>query len=107
MMRLSLVCTFGLFLLRWQVEQFWSIYSHLKRPTELPSSINFHLFREGITPMWEDAQVNNKHTHQAAASHAFLLDLPRCSTISRRISPFGSAVSDGTSVRPLWTPLAR
>lgn len=36
-----------------QVEEFWSVYSHLKRPNDLPSSINYHLFREGIAPMWE------------------------------------------------------
>lgn len=36
------------------VEEFWSVYSHLHRPNDLPSSINYHLFREGIAPMWED-----------------------------------------------------
>jgi len=35
-------------------EQFWSIYSHLVKPGELPSHSDFHLFKMGIKPMWED-----------------------------------------------------
>jgi len=40
------------------VEQFWSLYSHLLRPSELMSNSDFHLFKNGIKPMWED--VNNR-----------------------------------------------
>ncbi|XP_057337797.1 eukaryotic translation initiation factor 4E type 2 [Microplitis mediator] len=36
------------------VEQFWSLYSHLSRPSELIPSSDFHLFKNGIKPMWED-----------------------------------------------------
>ncbi|KAK7790882.1 hypothetical protein R5R35_010746 [Gryllus longicercus] len=36
------------------VEQFWAIYSHLARPSELQSHSDFHLFKVGIKPMWED-----------------------------------------------------
>lgn len=60
------------------VEQFWSYYTHLRRPdeqpptsrdhstsnnniqtattptTSTPSAFTLHLFRTGITPMWED-----------------------------------------------------
>ena len=35
-------------------EQFWSLYSHLVKPGELPSHSDFHLFKMGIKPMWED-----------------------------------------------------
>ncbi|KAG8258695.1 Eukaryotic translation initiation factor 4E type 2 [Homalodisca vitripennis] len=45
---LKLVGRFG------SVEQFWSIYSHLVRPSELQSHCDFHLFKTGIKPMWED-----------------------------------------------------
>jgi translation initiation factor 4E len=38
------------------VEQFWQSYSHLKHPSELPSHSDYHLFRSGIEPLWEDAQ---------------------------------------------------
>lgn len=37
------------------IEEFWHIYSHLARPNELPPSIDYHFFREGIVPLWEDA----------------------------------------------------
>lgn len=40
------------------VEEFWSIYSHMKRVSTLPTSFDYHLFQEGIKPMWEDS--NNK-----------------------------------------------
>ncbi|XP_072021749.1 eukaryotic translation initiation factor 4E type 2-like [Amphiura filiformis] len=36
------------------VEQFWALYSHLARPCELTSSSDYHLFKQGIKPMWED-----------------------------------------------------
>lgn len=41
------------------VEQFWSLYSHLVRPSELTTSTDFHLFKVGIKPMWED-EANQK-----------------------------------------------
>lgn len=44
---LKLLATFG------TVEQFWSVYSYLIRPAELPGHFDFHLFKEGIKPMWE------------------------------------------------------
>lgn len=37
------------------IEEFWSIYNHLIRPNEL-SSIDYHFFREGVQPSWEDPQ---------------------------------------------------
>lgn len=36
-------------------EQFWTIYSHLRRPNVLPVNSDIHLFRTGIKPVWEDA----------------------------------------------------
>uniref|UniRef100_A0A672GFH6 Eukaryotic translation initiation factor 4E type 2-like n=1 Tax=Salarias fasciatus TaxID=181472 RepID=A0A672GFH6_SALFA len=35
------------------VEQFWRFYSHLVRPGDLSGHSDFHLFKEGIKPMWE------------------------------------------------------
>lgn len=35
------------------VEQFWSYYCHLVRPCELSGHSDFHLFKDGIKPMWE------------------------------------------------------
>ncbi|XP_061835725.1 eukaryotic translation initiation factor 4E type 2 isoform X4 [Nerophis lumbriciformis] len=37
-----------------QVEQFWRFYSHMIRPGDITGHSDFHLFKEGIKPMWED-----------------------------------------------------
>lgn len=36
------------------VEDFWALYSHLEKPSDLQPSADYHLFRTGIKPMWED-----------------------------------------------------
>ncbi|KAI9798673.1 MAG: hypothetical protein M1833_004662 [Piccolia ochrophora] len=38
------------------VESFWTIYSHLKRPSSLPSISDYHIFKQGIRPVWEDKE---------------------------------------------------
>ncbi|KAL8964862.1 MAG: hypothetical protein Q9183_004173 [Haloplaca sp. 2 TL-2023] len=38
------------------VESFWTVYSHLKRPSTLPSVSDYHLFKKGIRPVWEDEE---------------------------------------------------
>ncbi|GAB0132592.1 hypothetical protein EsDP_00001024 [Epichloe bromicola] len=40
-------------------EEFWDIYSHLKRPSSLPVVSDYHLFKSDIRPIWED-DVNRK-----------------------------------------------
>ena len=37
-------------------EDFFAVYSHLKRPSTLPLVSDYHLFRKGIRPIWEDAE---------------------------------------------------
>ncbi|KHO01464.1 eukaryotic translation initiation factor 4E-4 [Metarhizium album ARSEF 1941] len=41
------------------VEEFWEIYSHLKRPSTLPVVSDYHLFKKDVRPIWED-EVNRK-----------------------------------------------
>eukprot|EP00546_Thalassionema_frauenfeldii_P009661 CAMPEP_0178914284 /NCGR_PEP_ID=MMETSP0786-20121207/11339_1 /TAXON_ID=186022 /ORGANISM="Thalassionema frauenfeldii, Strain CCMP 1798" /LENGTH=235 /DNA_ID=CAMNT_0020587173 /DNA_START=190 /DNA_END=897 /DNA_ORIENTATION=+ len=36
------------------VEEFWSTYNYLVRPNDLPTTTDYHLFRSGIKPTWED-----------------------------------------------------
>lgn len=36
------------------VQQWWSLYSHLIRPTALKPYRELSLFKQGIKPMWED-----------------------------------------------------
>ncbi len=36
------------------VESFWTIYSRLKRPSQIPTVSDYHIFKDGIRPVWED-----------------------------------------------------
>ena len=36
------------------VEEFWKVYDYLKRPSELPTTTDYHFFRSHIKPTWED-----------------------------------------------------
>uniref|UniRef100_A0A0C9QLX9 eIF-4F 25 kDa subunit n=1 Tax=Wollemia nobilis TaxID=56998 RepID=A0A0C9QLX9_9CONI len=38
------------------VEDFWSLYSNLFLPSKLPSGADFHCFKAGIEPKWEDPE---------------------------------------------------
>lgn len=37
------------------VESFWETYNFLKRPSNLPATTDYHFFRSGIKPTWEDS----------------------------------------------------
>ncbi|KAI8138232.1 translation initiation factor eIF 4e-like domain-containing protein [Fennellomyces sp. T-0311] len=36
------------------IEEFWAVYSHLRRPSDLPNISDYHLFKQGVRPVWED-----------------------------------------------------
>ncbi|KDR11192.1 eukaryotic translation initiation factor 4E-like [Zootermopsis nevadensis] len=36
------------------VEDFWSLYNHIKMASELRQGCDYSLFKKGIRPMWED-----------------------------------------------------
>ena len=38
------------------VEGFWALYRHLKRPSALPTVSDYHIFKKGIRPVWEDEE---------------------------------------------------
>eukprot|EP01035_Chromulina_nebulosa_P018726 gene18726-24490_t len=40
------------------IEHFWKIYDHLVHPNEIKVSLDYHFFKDGIKPVWEDP--NNK-----------------------------------------------
>ena len=42
-----------------QVEDFWKLLNNLKPPSMLEGSANYHFFKEGVHPLWEDPA--NKH----------------------------------------------
>lgn len=37
-------------------QNFWTVYKHLKRPSLLPAVSDYHFFKEGIRPVWEDEE---------------------------------------------------
>ncbi|KAK4544268.1 hypothetical protein LTR36_004478 [Oleoguttula mirabilis] len=37
-------------------QEFWQVYSHLKHPSALPTVSDYHFFKEGIRPVWEDEE---------------------------------------------------
>lgn len=41
------------------VEHFWHIYDHLVRPNDIKGTTDYHLFRDGVKPTWEDPQNQN------------------------------------------------
>ena len=40
-------------------EEFWGIYQHMKRPSNLTRGCEFFLFKKDIKPMWEDPANHN------------------------------------------------
>ncbi|KAJ3274501.1 Eukaryotic translation initiation factor 4E type 2 [Terramyces sp. JEL0728] len=38
------------------VEDFWGLILSLRTPNDIPASSNYHLFKEGVKPMWEDKE---------------------------------------------------
>jgi len=42
------------------VEQFFSYYVYMKKPSEMPRDIDLFFFREGEVPMWE-VSMSEKH----------------------------------------------
>ena len=38
------------------IEEFFTVYQHLKRPSTLPLVSDYHIFKKGIRPVWEDEE---------------------------------------------------
>ena len=41
------------------MSEFWQVFQHLKKPNQCPIGTDYHIFKKGIIPMWEDEM--NKH----------------------------------------------
>ncbi|XP_009592094.1 eukaryotic translation initiation factor [Nicotiana tomentosiformis] len=41
------------------VEEFWSLYDQIFKPSKLTANADFHLFKAGIEPKWEDPECAN------------------------------------------------
>ena len=36
------------------INEFWEVFQHLKKPNQCPIGSDYHIFKKGIVPMWED-----------------------------------------------------
>ena len=36
------------------INEFWEVFQHLKKPNQCPTGSDYHIFKKGIFPMWED-----------------------------------------------------
>jgi translation initiation factor 4E len=41
------------------VDKFWEVYSYIMKPDDLQHNVEYHLFADGIKPMWEDEPNKN------------------------------------------------
>ncbi|KAI8914954.1 translation initiation factor eIF 4e-like domain-containing protein [Powellomyces hirtus] len=41
------------------VEDFWGVYNNVVNSSQLAHGANYHLFKEGVRPMWEDPENEN------------------------------------------------
>lgn len=37
-------------------QDFWKVFSHIKSPSQLPTVSDYHFFKDGIRPVWEDEE---------------------------------------------------
>ena len=41
------------------IEHFWNIYNHMVRPNDIKATTDYHIFKDGIKPTWEDSANKN------------------------------------------------
>jgi len=73
------------------VEEFWGIYNNITPTSDLALKSDYHLFKKGVRPEWEDAQ--NKH----GGKWAFQFKDKKSSTSMRSGSMLCSLPSERTS----------
>ncbi|GAB2265894.1 Eukaryotic translation initiation factor isoform 4E [Dionaea muscipula] len=56
------------------VEEFWCLYDQIFKPSKLPGNGDFHLFKAGIEPKWEDPECANGGKWTVASSGKANLD---------------------------------
>ncbi|CBI23707.3 unnamed protein product, partial [Vitis vinifera] len=56
------------------VEEFWCLYDQIFKPSKLPANADFHLFKAGVEPKWEDPECANGGKWTVASSRKGNLD---------------------------------
>lgn len=87
------------------VEEFWQIYSHLKRVDRLPFTSEFQVFRKGVKPMWEDPVNVNGGKWVFRIKRPFKL-YPNHNNINNMDSPNQSLTSTPTTSHAHLSSLA-
>ncbi|TPX34227.1 hypothetical protein SmJEL517_g03144 [Synchytrium microbalum] len=79
------------------VEDFWGIMNHIMKASALPAGSNYHVFKEGIQPMWEDPQnkKGGKWVVSITKKHRGQMDTWWLNTLMGMI---GEAFEDGAEI---------
>ncbi|CAL5413631.1 unnamed protein product [Camellia sinensis] len=56
------------------VEEFWCLYDQIFKPSKFPANADFHLFKAGIEPKWEDPECANGGKWTVTSSRKANLD---------------------------------
>ncbi|KAF4351635.1 eukaryotic translation initiation factor isoform X2 [Cannabis sativa] len=56
------------------VEEFWCLYDQVFKPSKLTSHADFHLFKAGVEPKWEDPECANGGKWTVISSRKSTLD---------------------------------
>lgn len=67
------------------VEDFWSLYNHIRVASELKQGNDYSLFKKNIRPMWEDAgNVAGRKTISCLVSMLDLIIISKCSCTANK-----------------------
>ncbi|PRQ36747.1 putative translation Initiation factor eIF-4e [Rosa chinensis] len=56
------------------VQEFWCLYDQIFKPSKFPANAEFHLFRAGVEPKWEDPECANGGKWTVTSSRKANLD---------------------------------
>lgn len=68
--------------LNWSSEYSCSLYDEVTRPSKLPANADFHLFKAGVEPKWEDPECVNGGKWTAISSKKAALDTMWLETVT-------------------------
>ena len=82
------------------VEQFWCLFNNLQPPSRIPVGSNFHFFKQGIEPQWEDPQnaKGGKWTLELSRHEGDLMDSLWLWTLLALIGEYFAESRDVTGV---------
>ncbi|KAH0451772.1 hypothetical protein IEQ34_019071 [Dendrobium chrysotoxum] len=86
------------------VEEFWCLYDQIFRPSKLPANADFHCFKAGIEPKWEDPECANGGKWSISSSRKANLDSMWLETIdglsgfSKSLLRYYSVALEGSDV---------